>query len=259
MISDFLKKNIKSQASFVEYGYGQVEPNHLSAQRTGQIYAQLPAAADIDVLENGQFVKYDYLNETVNFSGKGEWMLVYNEIKLYRENQLDCEFAMLKDNYNARVYSPLDDSTLNWNKQSRYYNGVDGADGTVNFGRDADGEAPFVATAIPFEKVTAKPDMYELHYNEDPFHIESRTSAKMMPEGTKMVPRVFKTNIGDIFTTNTVNLNIDGTVEELMGKELSPNEKGILSEDGDGTMKWQVVKVYTMPDRQKGVKLMRIA
>ena len=60
MISDFLKKNIKSQASFVEYGYGQVEPNHLSAQRTGQIYAQLPAAADIDVLENGQFVKYNY-------------------------------------------------------------------------------------------------------------------------------------------------------------------------------------------------------
>ena len=23
-------------------GFGQVEPNHLSAQRTGQIYAQLP-------------------------------------------------------------------------------------------------------------------------------------------------------------------------------------------------------------------------
>ena len=258
MISDFLKKNIKSQASFVEYGYGQVEPNHLSAQRTGQIYAQLPAAADIDVLENGQFVKYDYLNETVNFSGKGEWMLVYNEIKLYRENQLDCEFAMVKDDYNARVYSPLDADTLNWNKQSRHYYGVDGEDGTVEFGKATMGDST-KASAIPFERLTAKPDMYELHYNEDPFHIESRTSAKMMPEGTKMVPRVFKTNIGDIFTTNTVNLNIDGTVEELMGKELSPNAKGILSEDGDGTMKWQVVKVYTMPDRQKGVKLMRIA
>jgi hypothetical protein len=41
-------------------GYGQVEPNHLSAQRTGQIYAQLPAASDLTTLENGQFVKYDY-------------------------------------------------------------------------------------------------------------------------------------------------------------------------------------------------------
>ena len=32
MISDFLKKNITSQANCVEYGYAQVEPNHLSAK-----------------------------------------------------------------------------------------------------------------------------------------------------------------------------------------------------------------------------------
>ena len=38
-------------------GFGQVEPNHLSAQRTSQIYAQLPANKDIAQLENGQFVK----------------------------------------------------------------------------------------------------------------------------------------------------------------------------------------------------------
>lgn len=66
MYSDFVKKNYTSQADkdkkngMVEYGYGQVEPNHLSAQRTGQIYAQLPAAASIEVLEQGQFVKYNY-------------------------------------------------------------------------------------------------------------------------------------------------------------------------------------------------------
>lgn len=258
MIKDVLKAHgIQSQADFVDYGYAQVEPNHLSAQRTGQIYAQLPAKADIEKLENGQFVKYDYAEGVVDFTGPGEWMLVYNEIKLYRDNQLDCEFAMLKDNYNARVYSPLDDSTLNWNKQSRHYNGVDGADGTVNFGRDADGEAPYVATAIPFEKVTAKPDMYELHYNEDPFHIESQTKAKMMPEGTKMVPRVFKTNVGDIFTTNCINKK-EGTIE--VGKILTPGANGILELTEEKTgMLWQVVKVYTMPDRQKGVKLMRIA
>ena len=53
-------------------GFGQVEPNHLSAQRTAQIYAQLPAKNDIDILENGQFVKYDYENHQVNFTGKGE-------------------------------------------------------------------------------------------------------------------------------------------------------------------------------------------
>ena len=184
MIFDALDRyGIKSKAKYVEHGYGQVEPNHLSAQRTGQIFAQLTAAAAIPVLENGQFVKYDYKNGVVNFSADapGEWMLVYNEIKLYREHQLDGEFAMIKDNYNARVYSPLDASTLNWNKQSRHYYGVDGADGTVEFGK-ATSDDPKKAEAIPFERLTAKPDMYELHYNEDPFHIESHTSAKMMPE-----------------------------------------------------------------------------
>ena len=41
MLKEFLlRSGIKSQASYVEMGYGQVEPNHLSAQRNGQIYAQ---------------------------------------------------------------------------------------------------------------------------------------------------------------------------------------------------------------------------
>ena len=108
MLRELLLEHIKSQAEFVEVGYGQVEPNHLSAQRTGQIYAQLPADKDIKILEQGQFVKYDYAAGLVNFTGAGEWMLVYNEIKLYREHQLDCEFAMKKGDYQARVYSPLD-------------------------------------------------------------------------------------------------------------------------------------------------------
>ena len=86
MIRDFLKKNITSQAGYVEYGYGQVEPNHLSGRRTGQIYAQLPADKEIEVLEQGQFVKYDYAKGVCDFTGEGEWMLVFNEIKLYRED-----------------------------------------------------------------------------------------------------------------------------------------------------------------------------
>ena len=55
MAKEFLKG--LSQAAYVEYGYAQVEPNHLSAQRTGQIFAQLPAASDIEVLENGEKIK----------------------------------------------------------------------------------------------------------------------------------------------------------------------------------------------------------
>lgn len=242
MLSDFLAKNIKSQAGveaggYVTYGYGQVEPNHLSAQRTGQIYAQLPANKDIDVLENGQFVKYDYAAENggeVNFTGKGEWMLVFNEIKLYREHQMDCEFAMRKGDYVARVYSPVAADT-NFDAQSRYYGGMN--------------------NGTPIEKVTAPADMYELHYNEDPFHIESQTTPKLMPEGTVMVPRVFKTNVGDIYTTNFI---LEATL--ALGDELAPNANGILAKNGDkASMIWQVVKVYTLPDHQKAVKIMRVA
>lgn len=90
-------------------GFGQVEPNHLSAQRTAQIYAQLPAhikttangADTINILENGQFVKYDYANKEVNFTGAGEWMMVFNEIKLYddRWREYDKDFAMIRNNY----------------------------------------------------------------------------------------------------------------------------------------------------------------
>ena len=258
MLSDFLKKNIKSQASYVEYGYGQVEPNHLSAQRTAQIYAQLPADSKINVLEQGQFVKYDYASGLVNFTGKGEWMLVYNETKLYREHQIDCEFAMRKDDYQARIYSPFGygvdkdgNPTANgdeaFDRQSRYYNGVDSDGNTSKTINDK---------KFNYDDVTAGPDMYELHYNEDPFHIVGPYKEKKMPEGTTMVPRVFKTNVGDIYTTNTVN---ETTL--AVGDILTPQAKdGILAKAGAeaADMQWQVVKVYTMPDHQKGVKVMRI-
>ena len=258
MLSDFLKKNIKSQASYVEYGYGQVEPNHLSAQRTAQIYAQLPADSKINILEQGQFVKYDYASGLVNFTGKGEWMLVYNETKLYRENQIDCEFAMRKDDYQARIYSPFGygvdkdgNPTANgdeaFDRQSRYYNGVD-SDGNTS--------TTINEKKFNYDDVTAGPDMYELHYNEDPFHIVGPYKEKKMPEGTAMVPRVFKTNVGDIYTTNTVN---ETTL--AVGDILTPQAKdGILAKAGAeaADMQWQVVKVYTMPDHQKGVKVMRI-
>lgn len=271
MLSDFLKSHITSQANFVTYGYGQVEPNHLSAQRNGQIYAQLPANSAINVLEQGQFVKYDYAKGEVNFIGEGEWMLVYNETKLYREGQLDCEFAMIKDNYQARIYSPYDssyDEAYPYSKQSRYYNG-NGASGngvTVS-GGNVSFETEDGTKTYPVDDVTAAPDYYELHYNEDPFHIESRYKPQKMKEGTTMVPRVFKTMIGDIFTTNTIQVGskIPSEVtpnDVAVGKYLAPNASGILTyattKPSTG-MVWQIVKVYTMPDHQKGVKIMRIA
>jgi hypothetical protein len=172
-------------------GFGQVEPNHLSAQRTAQIYAQLPAASTINILENGQFVKYDYLNKEVNFTGAGEWMLIYNEVKLYDDAKQNYkDFAMINTNY-----------------------------------------APNTG----------------------------------FPKG-EMVPRVFKTNVGDIYTTNCIggaNTSDSATYAGISvseGDVLSPDANGYLvASGGDTSMQWQVVKIYTMPDNQVGVKLRRIA
>lgn len=181
-------------------GFGQVEPNHLSAQRTAQIYAQLPANKNIKVLENGQFVKYDYANNEVNYTGKGEWMLVFNEVKLYdgwRETYRD--FAMQEKNYTP-------------GSEDITHNGVG-------------------------------------------------------PLKGQMVPRVFKTNVGDIYTTNCIKVgNTNGKVVVDMGeglevgKTLTPNANGYLelTTATDG-MLWQIVKVYTMADGQEAVKIMRIA
>lgn len=184
-------------------GFGQVEPNHLSAQRTSQIYAQLPANSDISILENGQYVKYDYANGEVNFTGKGEWMMVFNEVKLYDDKWRESykDFAMIKDNYTA------------------------GSDDITH-----DGLGPFKG---------------------------------------QMVPRVIKTNVGDIYTTNAVGgANTSGKAEYAgialeVGDFLKVDTTGFLVKDETAkasteSMLWQVVKIYTMADGQPAVKVMRV-
>ena len=92
--------------TFKRDGYGQVEPNHLSAPRDGRVYAQLPANKDIKILENGMFVKYNYAAGEVNFTGDGAWMLVYNEEKLYDErHQMHKDWAQkVEDSYDGKIY-----------------------------------------------------------------------------------------------------------------------------------------------------------
>ena len=91
-------------ANFERNGYGQVEPNQLSALKTGQIYASLPLSADVNVLQNGEFMYYDYKTGTVTADATvGEPMLVYNEVKLYEPGWQTSykDFAMIRvgDNY----------------------------------------------------------------------------------------------------------------------------------------------------------------
>lgn len=88
-------------------GYGQLEPNHLSAPRNGQVYGQLPANEEIKILEQGMFVKYDYAKGEVCFDGVGPWMLVFNEEKLYDERfQMHKHFALKREDfYDGELYS----------------------------------------------------------------------------------------------------------------------------------------------------------
>ena len=93
-------------ALLVKEGFGQLEPNHLSAQRNGQIYAQLPCESSIEVLQNAQFVKYDYAKGKVGYTGEGEWMLVFNEVKLYDPRHSYKDFALQKKNCVGGVMVP---------------------------------------------------------------------------------------------------------------------------------------------------------
>lgn len=240
------KTRLSEKALYVTCGYGQVEPNHLTAQRTGQILAQLPAAADINILENGQFATYDYAANgdgvgVVDFKGPGEWMMVYNEVKVYHDFESDCDFAMKRENYKARVYSPIDGTQPLTKWQARFY-GPKNAEGKDN----------------P-ERATKPADPYTVDSTDDPFHvIRDYYKPKDMPAGTSMVPRLFKINIGDIWTTNTIAAE-PGSLK--VGDLLTPNAEGYLAK-GEGADSLhptvQVVKVYTMPDMQPGVKVMRI-
>jgi hypothetical protein len=173
-------------------GYAQVEPNHLSAQKTGQIYAQLPAmggnnhATPIAHLEQGQFLKYNYAANCASLDGDGEYMLVYCEEKLYDErDQMHKDFCL---------------------------NAADFTDG-------------------------------------------------------KIYPRLFKTNVGDIYTTNAFGGAASSNTASVAGIALAEGNKlevdsatGYLKAAGNtpAAPVFQVVKVYTMPDGQPGVKIQRI-
>lgn len=253
-------ENKSEYALYVEHGYGQVEPNHLSAQRTGQIYAQLPAKKDIKVLENGQFVKYNYADNVVDFDGEGEWMLVFNEIKLYHENEAASDFAMIRGNYLHNIYSPY--GTAGKVYQSRYY----GPEGKVMVGTTStegwkDGANEGYITAPAREGVIGSTD--------NPFanmigayKAQKMTDLNENVDARSMVPRVLKTNIGDIFTTNTIAASGLAVGDILIPNDINGYlrlyESGSDPDFKDLDMAWQVVKKYTMPDGQRGVKIMRI-
>ena len=207
-------------ATFTRVGYGQVEPNQLSAQKTGQIYASLPLDEKVQVLQNGEFMYYSYADNKVTAEPTVEGqepMLVFNEIKLYepfwRTSYKDFAMIRVGDNY---VTSKL---------------------ATDEYG---DGALTKGATI-------------------DPAHSTWQAGYRM--EG--IAPRLFKTNIGDIMTTNMVETGVEYKEKDILKLKKVTAEDGtvtlVLSKTGDiDTVQWVVAKVYTMPDGQPGLKIQRI-
>ena len=143
--------------------FGIVEPNHLSAPRSGGVYGQLPADDSIEILEQGTFVKYDYAAGKVDFTGEGPWMMVFNEEKLYDERkQMHRDYAMKKSDFYDGVMTPRvfrmyagDIFTTNNVKADDYDLGdvlVPGTTGVLEKGAKGQGLAVKVA------KLTTMPD-----------------------------------------------------------------------------------------------------
>lgn len=106
----------------------------------------------------------------------------------------------------------------------------------------------------------------EEHYDKRmPYHKDFAMIADNYAD-KEIYPRLISTVLGDIFTTNAFVEPAASHVAEVAGIELVEGDKlyvgtnGYLALSGDekGPV-FQVAKVYTMPDGQPGVKLIRIA
>lgn len=210
-------------ANFKRVGFGQVEPNQLSAQKTGQIYASLPLDSTVQTLQNGEFMYYSYADGKVTaeptVAGQ-EPMLVFNEVKMYEPQYQTSykNFAMIRvgDNY---VTSDL--------SLARCSEEMQGIAATVD--------------------------------HVDNYRMDG------------IAPRLFKTNVGDVFTTNMVKTGVEYQVGNILKLSVITNNytdsQGVaktyktLVLDKNGTIdtiQFVVAKVYTMPDGQPGLKLQRV-
>lgn len=210
-------------ANFKRVGFGQVEPNQLSAQKTGQIYASLPLDSTVQTLQNGEFMYYSYADGKVTAEPTvvgQEPMLVFNEVKMYEPQYQTSykNFAMIRvgDNY---VTSDL--------SLARCSEEMQGIAATVD--------------------------------HVDNYRMDG------------IAPRLFKTNVGDVFTTNMVKTGVEYQVGNILKLSVITNNytdsQGVaktyktLVLDKNGTIEtiqFVVAKVYTMPDGQPGLKLQRI-
>lgn len=210
-------------ANFTRIGNGQVEPNQLSGIKTGQIYASLPLDTDVTVLQNGEFMFYDVASGKVTASEDAkitEPYLVYNEVKIYEDYLSRKDFAIYRVGDNYVTNPALVGRITSANADGTTY-----GDGALTVGVDAN------------------PEHTEYGYRMD-----------------GIAPRLIKTNIGDIYTTNMVKTGVEYAIGDILSPVKNDETKTLqLEKSEDGAIKFVVSKVYTVADGQPGLKLQRIA
>lgn len=236
-------------------GYGQVEPNQLAGQKTGQIYASLPLDNSedngVNVLQNGEFMFYDYATGKVTAdltnSKITEPFMVWNEIKLYEDYLALKDFAMIRVGDNYVTNNPAVGRVTSANTNGVIYG--------ENSAKDGD----------------------KLSVNIDGKNYPEIKINNHVAYGYRMggiAPRMMRTFLGDIMTTNMIDDN-DGTMTAAefkntykVGTILSLHHTArntfelCLEAKADtklkDVIKYVVVQNYTMPDGQPGVKIQRV-
>jgi hypothetical protein len=184
-------------AVFTRIGYGQVEPNQLTGPKTGEIYARLPLDPTVAILQNGEYMYYDYAKGYVTAtpdeaSEDMEPLMVYNEIKIYEPYLSYKDFAMIRvgSNYVTNPAAVGRITSAN-------------ADGTT-YGGGAQTISQYQAH-----------DSYQAGYSM---------------EG--IAPRLIKVHVGNIYTTNMVATGVEYAKGDLLKLKKTTNNTLVLDKTG---------------------------
>lgn len=216
-------------ADFTRIGYGQVEPNQITGIKTGEIYASLPLDPEVDLLQNGEFMYYDYSKGYVTATPEAESadlepFLVYNEIKIYEDKLSYKDFAMIRVGDNYVTNDPAVGRVTSKNADGSTYGGGS------------------LTTGVP------------------QYHDSWQAGYRM--EG--IAPRLVRVHPGNVYTTNMVVTGVEYSKGDVLKLKKSANNTLVLGKYAAGTAGvlnapvFTVVKVYTMPDGQPGLKIQRV-
>jgi len=273
-------------AVITKNGYGQVEPNHLSSQRTGQVYAQLSVEpqtlanlATPGIIQNGMFLDYDYAKNSVVASPSGGskiTMLVMNEVRTYADFLTPKDFAQIATGTTAGI-GLSNEAPARFRSATLAAALQSGSTGITTITvTSATEESISTGSVISFSGLVG-----ELVYLNGTFTVVtnagntstintsgtisgSTTVSSVATSSTILVyspgstafntvyPRMYKVEAGDIITTNLVS-NSDFNI----GDTLSPGTNGILQKVNAGTQSilFKVASVTTTPDLQPALKL----